>query len=163
MRPAAASSQGRPPPTPGTTRFRPNVPRCAWPNSLFAERTNDLWDLQQRVLRVLLGADWQFDLLRGAIVAAHELTPADLLQLSAPRVARRCLAEGGATSHVAILTRGTGLPCQVALGAQVLDLPQGQAVVLAAPQGRLERTPDAQRIEQVRLQRHAQQQRRAPQ
>lgn len=60
---------------------------------LFAERTNDLWDLQQGVLRVLLGEDWQFDLPRGAIVAAHELTPSDLLQLSAQQVAGLCLAE----------------------------------------------------------------------
>jgi hypothetical protein len=53
----------------------------------------------------------------GAIVAAHELTPSDLLQLSAQGVAGFCMAEGGATSHVAILARGKGLPCVVALGA----------------------------------------------
>ena len=77
----------------------------------------------------------------GAIVAAHELTPSDLLQLSQQGVAGLCMAEGGATSHVAILARGKGLPCMVALGSTLLDQQQGQPVVLDADGGRLELTP----------------------
>ena len=88
---------------------------------LLAERANDLRDLKQRVLRALLGEAWQYQVPAGAIVAAHELTPSDLLQLSAQGVAGLCMAEGGATSHVAILARGKGLPCIVALGAQLLE------------------------------------------
>jgi phosphotransferase system HPr (HPr) family protein len=88
---------------------------------LLAERANDLRDLKQRVLRALLGETWHYDVPAGAIVAAHELTPSDLLQLSAQGVAGLCMVEGGATSHVAILARGKGLPCLVALGATLLD------------------------------------------
>ncbi|MBT2373735.1 phosphoenolpyruvate--protein phosphotransferase [Pseudomonas fluorescens] len=116
---------------------------------LFAERANDLRDLQQRVLRALLGEAWHFELPAGAIVAAHELTPSDLLQLSAQNAAGICMAEGGATSHVAILARGKGLPCVVALGSEVLDVPPGQRVVLDAVNGRLELTPDDARHAQV--------------
>jgi phosphocarrier protein len=116
---------------------------------LFAERSNDLRDLQQRVLRVLLGKAWHVELPAGAIVSAHELTPSDLLQLSAQQVAGICMAEGGATSHVAILARGKGLPCVVALGAQVLDVPQGQRVVLDAANGRLELAPSEARHAEV--------------
>ncbi|WP_347927924.1 phosphoenolpyruvate--protein phosphotransferase [Pseudomonas helvetica] len=118
-------------------------------NPLLAERANDLRDLRQRVLRALLGQDWHYDVPAGAIVAAHELTPSDLLQLSQQGVAGLCMAEGGATSHVAILARGKGLPCLVALSASLLHLPQGQSVVLDADGGRLELTPDSQRLEQV--------------
>ncbi|MGY2964285.1 phosphoenolpyruvate-protein phosphotransferase [Pseudomonas sp. TE36184] len=116
---------------------------------LLAERSNDLRDLQQRVLRVLLGEAWHVELPAGAIVSAHELTPSDLLQLSAQHAAGLCMAEGGATSHVAILARGKGLPCVVALGAEVLDVPQGQRVVLDAANGRLELTPSAARHAEV--------------
>ncbi|WP_455825521.1 phosphoenolpyruvate--protein phosphotransferase [Pseudomonas graminis] len=116
---------------------------------LFAERSNDLRDLQQRVLRALLGEAWHVELPAGAIVSAHELTPSDLLQLSAQQVAGICMAEGGATSHVAILARGKGLPCVVALGADVLDVPQGQRVVLDASNGRLELTPSEARHAEV--------------
>lgn len=130
---------------------------------LFAERANDLRDLQQRVLRALLGEAWSFELPAGAIVSAHELTPSDLLQLSKQHAAGICMAEGGATSHVAILARGKGLPCVVALGTELLDVPQGQRVVLDAANGRLELTPDDARHAQVHQLRDAQKLRRQQQ
>lgn len=132
-------------------------------STLLAERANDLRDLKQRVLRALLGDTWHYDVPAGAIVAAHELTPSDLLQLSQQGVAGLCMAEGGATSHVAILARGKGLPCMVALGSALLDQQQGQPVVLDADGGRLELTPGTQRLADVRQLQQQQQQRRAEQ
>ncbi len=129
-------------------------------SALLAERANDLRDLKQRVLRALLGEAWHYDVPAGAIVAAHELTPSDLLQLSAQGVAGLCMAEGGATSHVAILARGKGLPCMVALGSVLLDQPQGQSVVLDADGGRLELTPNAERLAEVQQAQIDRQQRR---
>ncbi|PTT28582.1 phosphoenolpyruvate--protein phosphotransferase [Pseudomonas sp. HMWF021] len=129
-------------------------------SALLAERANDLRDLKQRVLRALLGEAWHYDVPAGAIVAAHELTPSDLLQLSAQGVAGLCMAEGGATSHVAILARGKGLPCLVALGAALLDQPQGQSVVLDADGGRLELTPNSERLAEVQQAQIDRQQRR---
>lgn len=129
-------------------------------SALLAERANDLRDLKQRVLRALLGEAWHYDVPAGAIVAAHELTPSDLLQLSAQGVAGLCMAEGGATSHVAILARGKGLPCMVALGSALLDQPQGQSVVLDADGGRLELTPSAERLAEVQQMQIDRQQRR---
>ncbi|MCP1512656.1 phosphoenolpyruvate--protein phosphotransferase [Pseudomonas rhodesiae] len=130
---------------------------------LFAERANDLRDLQQRVLRALLGEAWHVELPAGSIVSAHELTPSDLLQLSAQQAVGICMAAGGATSHVAILARAKGLPCVVALGADVLDVPQGQRVVLDAANGRLELAPSEARHAQVHQIRDAQQLRRQQQ
>ncbi|MDD0971469.1 MULTISPECIES: phosphoenolpyruvate--protein phosphotransferase [Pseudomonas] len=127
---------------------------------LLAERANDLRDLKQRVLRALLGEAWHYEVPAGAIVAAHELTPSDLLQLSAQGVAGLCMAEGGATSHVAILARGKGLPCMVALGSALLDQMQGQSVVLDADGGRLELAPNAERLAEVQQAQIDRQQRR---
>ena len=128
---------------------------------LLAERANDLRDLKQRVLRALLGEAWHYEVPAGAIVAAHELTPSDLLQLSQQGVAGLCMAEGGATSHVAILARGKGLPCLVALGSALLDQEQGQAVVLDADGGRLELVPTTERLAEVHQAQLDHQQRRA--
>ncbi|QZD72257.1 phosphoenolpyruvate--protein phosphotransferase [Pseudomonas sp. 3-2] len=127
---------------------------------LLAERANDLRDLRQRVLRALLGEAWHYDVPVGAIVAAHELTPSDLLQLSAQGVAGLCMAEGGATSHVAILAQGKGLPCVVALGSALLDQAQGLSVVLDADGSRLELTPNAERLAEVQQAQIDRQQRR---
>ncbi|PAV72597.1 hypothetical protein WR25_12973 [Diploscapter pachys] len=65
------------------------------------------------------------------------------------------MAAGGATSHVAILARARGLPCLVAVGEALLELPAGTPLVLDADQGRLETEADAQRLAEV--QRHVQQ------
>ncbi|MCU7247619.1 phosphoenolpyruvate--protein phosphotransferase [Pseudomonas koreensis] len=132
-------------------------------SALLAERANDLRDLRQRVLRALLGEAWHYEVPTGAIVAAHELTPSDLLQLSAQGVAGLCMAEGGATSHVAILARGKGLPCLVAVGSTLLDQAQGLAVVLDADGGRLELKPAAERLADVRQIQLERQQRREAQ
>ncbi|WP_338526107.1 phosphoenolpyruvate--protein phosphotransferase [Pseudomonas batumici] len=129
-------------------------------NPLLAERANDLRDLRQQVLRALLGEAAQHDLPPGAIVAAHELTPSDLLQLSQQQVAGLCMAAGGATSHVAILARSKGLPCLVALGAGLLEIAPGQVVVLDADHGCLELSPDEARREGVALTHWQQQLRR---
>ncbi|MEB0047373.1 MULTISPECIES: phosphoenolpyruvate--protein phosphotransferase [unclassified Pseudomonas] len=132
-------------------------------SALLAERANDLRDLKQRVLRALLGEAWHYSVPAGAIVVAHELTPSDLLQLSQQGVAGMCMAAGGATSHVAILARGKGLPCMVALGSALLALPPGQVVVLDADGGRLELTPTAERLAEVSQAQLKHQQRRAQQ
>lgn len=76
--------------------------------------------------------------------------------MSEQNAAGLCMAEGGATSHVAILAWGKGLPCVVALGSEVLDVPQGQRVVLDAANGRLELMPDDARHAEVHQIRDAQ-------
>lgn len=123
-------------------------------NALLAERANDLRDLRQRVLRELLGEDRPLDIPPHAIVIAQELTPSDLMLLSERNIAGVCMAEGGATSHVAILARGKGLPLLVALGPSLLLATQalaGQTVVLDADNGQLELTPDSARLQQVAM------------
>ncbi|MDF0730430.1 phosphoenolpyruvate--protein phosphotransferase [Pseudomonas entomophila] len=121
-------------------------------NPLLAERANDLHDLQQRVLRALLGEARQLQLPPSAIVVAHELTPSDLLLLAQHDIAGLCMAAGGATSHVAILARARGLPCLVAVGDALLALPLGTPLVLDAEQGRLETQADAARLLEVEQQ-----------
>ncbi|KAI1691321.1 PEP-utilizing enzyme, mobile domain-containing protein [Ditylenchus destructor] len=114
---------------------------------LFAERANDLRDLQQRVLRALS--------VKPGISNCRRI---DLRNTPSP-----LHGEGGATSHVAILARGKGLPCVVALGAEVLDVPQGQRVVLDAVNGRLELEPTEARHAEVHQIRDAQKLRRQQQ
>jgi phosphocarrier protein len=118
-------------------------------NPLLAERANDLRDLRQRVLLTLLGDARNIDVPAGAIVIARELTPSDLLMLVQRGVGGICMAEGGATSHVAILARSKGLPYLVALGSALLDVASDQDVVLDADNGRLELKPDAARLQDI--------------
>lgn len=116
-----------------------------------AERGADLLDIERQVLRVLGGArpDATIELPGRAIVLAAELLPSQLLSLDAARLAGVCMAEGGATSHVAILAAAMGLPMLVAAGPAVLAIAAGTPLVLDAEQGQLLVAPPA--AEQARI------------
>jgi multiphosphoryl transfer protein len=102
-----------------------------------AERRADLLDIERQVLRALLGAPINSDahLPDRAIVLAAELLPSQLLSLDSARLAGICTAEGGATSHLAILAASMGLPALVAAGSSVLAIAADTPLVLDAEAG----------------------------
>jgi phosphoenolpyruvate-protein phosphotransferase len=85
-----------------------------------------------------------------AIVLATELLPSQLLTLDTGRLAGLCMAEGGATSHVAILAAAMGLPMLVAAGPAVLAITAGTPLVLDAEAGQLVVDPPAAEFEAAR-------------
>jgi phosphocarrier protein FPr/phosphocarrier protein len=116
------------------------------------ERVDDLLDLESQVLLALEGAATSAapPLPAQAIVIARELLPSQLAALEGARVAGICTAAGGATSHASILAAAMGIPALVALGSEVLALPDGAALVLDAERGFLEVAPGAARLAQAR-------------
>jgi multiphosphoryl transfer protein len=116
------------------------------------ERADDLLDLESEVLLALKGgiAPGAPELAPESIVIARELLPSQLVALDATRLAGICLAGGGATSHVAIIAAAMGIPALVALGPEVLALPDGAELVLDAERGVLETEPGAPRLAAAR-------------
>jgi len=117
-----------------------------------AERAADLRDLETQLLVELGGGDTGAApaLPPQAVVLAHELLPSQLAALEGARPAGIAMAAGGATSHVAILAAALDIPMLVALGAAVLSVAPGTAVVLDAVRGVLEIDPGAARLAAVR-------------
>lgn len=109
------------------------------------ERRADLQDLEQQVLAALAGVapDGAPRLPPGAVLVTNELLPSQLIALEAARLGAICTAEGGATSHVAILAASLGVPMLVAAGSGVLGLAEGTPLVVDAEAGRLYVAPDA--------------------
>ncbi|MDO5290565.1 MAG: phosphoenolpyruvate--protein phosphotransferase [Pseudomonadota bacterium] len=108
---------------------------------LLAARAADLRDVGLRVLRKLAphlplpsAALQEGDNL---VIAAADLTPSDTAALDLRRVAGLCTAQGGPSSHTAIIARTLGLPALVAAGSALLDLPDGETVVVDGDGGRL--------------------------
>ena len=108
-------------------------------------RVADLRDLERQVLRVLAGES--LDAVRrlpaDAIVLADELLPSQLAALEGSQLAGICMAAGGATSHVALLAMARGIPVLVGMGARLLEIPEGAALLLDAERGRLQVDPPA--------------------
>lgn len=107
-------------------------------------RAADIRDVGQRVLRVLTGkAEGDLGALTApAIVVARDLTPSDTVRLDKKLVLGFCTAEGGPTSHTAILAKALGLPAVVGLGADLLTVPAGALLLLDGVRGELVVDPD---------------------
>ncbi len=114
-------------------------------------RAADVRDVASRVLRILLG---QPDLGAGptcpSIIVARDLTPSDTVLLDKTCVLGFCTAEGGPTSHTAILARALGLPAVVGAGAGVLAVAPGATVALDGTAGHLLLEPDAATLGSLR-------------
>jgi phosphoenolpyruvate-protein phosphotransferase len=129
-------------------------------NALLAERAADLADVGQRVLKLILGVqDQAMELPEGAILIAEQLTPSQTAGLDTRKVLGFATVGGGATSHVAILARASGLPAICGLPVQVLGLANGTQVLLNADKGELHLDPDLAAIEQLQANRQRQQKR----
>jgi len=107
-------------------------------------RAADVRDVATRVLRILLGVAESptAGLTVPSIILARDLTPSDTVMLDKSLVLGFCTAEGGATSHTAILARGLGLPAVVGTGPDVLEIPDGATLVLDGSEGTLLVDPD---------------------
>src|SRR5713101_8200497 len=84
----------------------------------------------------------------GVLVAAT-LGPADVAEL-ATHAKGVALAGGGVTAHAAIVARSLGMPMVVGLGAEALDVEDGEEVVLDGDAGVLIRRPDPGRVAAAR-------------
>ena len=119
------------------------------PDELLAARAADVRGLGRRAARLLAGGPAQLAPLRPAIVIARDLGPADMaeLDLVGGRIRGFALAEGGATSHAAIMARALGLPLVVGLGDAILTAADGELVALDGDAGSAVLDPGEERLE----------------
>jgi phosphocarrier protein FPr/phosphocarrier protein len=116
----------------------------------FAERIDDLRDLEGRVLAVLNGAPVAVEAPAGAILVAEELLPSQLMALAGSGIAGITTAGGGPTSHVAIIAAGLGLPMLAALGHDVMRIADGTTLLLDGSTATLVIDPPAERLDRMR-------------
>lgn len=88
-----------------------------------AERVRDVQDVRDRIVAELLGITPPGvpDLEAPSVLVARDLAPADTAGLDPAKVLALVTAEGGPTSHTAILARSLGIPAVVAVRG-VLEL-----------------------------------------
>ena len=111
---------------------------------LLAGRAADLRDVGRRVMHLLLGHTEQpHDFPPACIIVADELTPSEIAGLDRERVRGICSTMGSATSHVAILARGLGIPAVAAVDPRALEIAEGTPVILDGDHGTLKPNPTA--------------------
>ena len=119
----------------------------ALPNPTLSARAADIRDVGRRVLRHLLGHPAGSLQLNGpSVIIAADLSPSQTAALDKDKVLAFCTAQGGPTSHTAILAKALGLPAVVALGSDILSVTAGAYLLVNGIQGEVIIDPDEQAL-----------------
>jgi phosphotransferase system enzyme I (PtsI) len=110
----------------------------------FASRAADLRDVEERLLRALVGERTEAlaRLRRGVVVAAHDLSPSQTALLDRRRTLGFLTDVGGPTSHTAIIARGIGMPAVVGLGDVTSKIRDGELIIVDGNKGLVIADPD---------------------
>lgn len=126
-------------------------------NSNFAERANDIFDIEKRLLRNLLGRRREeiSKLTSPVLVLAHNLTPSETANLDRQFVRGFVTEIGGAGSHTAIVAEGMAIPAVVGTGPFLTDVSGGELVIIDGDQGLVILHPDEETLARYRVEAEA--------
>lgn len=116
-----------------------------------SERALDIFDLEKRLLRKLLGESREElqNLTEPVIILAHDLTPGETATLNTKYVLGFATEVGGHTSHTAILAGALEIPAIVGMGRCLAGISGGETVILDGDHGRVIIDPDSDSLTKV--------------
>jgi len=117
-----------------------------------AEWANDIFDIERRLLRNLLGRRREelSHLTSSAIILAHNLTPSETASLDRRFTLGFVTEVGGPGGHTAIVAKALEIPAVVGTGKYLMDVSGGDLVIVDGDQGRVILQPDEETIAHYR-------------
>jgi phosphotransferase system enzyme I (PtsI) len=114
----------------------------------WAERANDIFDIEKRVLRNLLGRRREAisRLTSAVLILAHNLTPSETANLDRRYVKGFVTEVGGPSSHTAIVAEGMAIPAVVGTGPFLSEVSGGDLVIIDGDKGLVILHPDEETI-----------------
>jgi phosphotransferase system enzyme I (PtsI) len=108
------------------------------------ERASDVDIVGERILRQMAGVAQEPlpDLDGKVIVIAHDLSPADVLQIDKNKVIGFVTDLGGKTSHTAILARALEIPAVIGLETATATITSGDRLIIDGADGTVVLAPD---------------------
>ena len=122
------------------------------PNRYMSERVADVYDVEKRLLRNLIGAKRESlgTLTEPTIIIGHDLTPSQTASLDRSKILAFATDSGGRTSHTAIVARAMGIPAVVGLKNITADVSGGDIVIVDGNRGLVIINPDEASISRFR-------------
>jgi phosphotransferase system enzyme I (PtsI) len=120
------------------------------PDPYLRERVRDLYDIEKRVLRHILGRAREdiTKLTEPVVIVAHDITPSQAVTLDRTHILGIAVNVGGQTSHMAIIARMLDIPAVVALNDVTSDVSGGETIVVDGTHGIVVANPDPETIRQ---------------
>ncbi|HOI18218.1 MAG TPA: phosphoenolpyruvate--protein phosphotransferase, partial [Geobacteraceae bacterium] len=108
------------------------------------ERSSDVETVVERILRNMLGKRHELlpETEGRVIIVAHDLSPADILQIDKEKVIGFVTDLGGRTSHTAIVSRSLEIPAVVGLERITGEVSDGDPIIVDGAKGLVILHPD---------------------
>ena len=118
-----------------------------------AARVGDIYDIEKRLLRNLLGEKREElkNLTKEVVVVAHDLSPSQIASLDTTKVRGFVTDLGSRNSHAAIVARALGIPAVVGLETATVDIFGGDRVIIDGNRGDVIVRPDEETIKEYQL------------
>ncbi len=127
----------------------------AFEDAYLRERKTDVVQVVERVLKALIGRSGHVPPAArhgvNMILVAHDVSPADLIQLKPHQFSAILTDLGGATSHTAIVARGLNTPCVVGLHHARELLRENDLLIVDGAQGVIIVNPDRHILAEYKL------------
>lgn len=122
-------------------------------NSYLAERAADIFDLEKRILRFLLGESREelSQVTEPVIVLANNLTPSETASMNPKFVLGFATEVGGHTSHTAILAGALEIPAVVGIGDFLSDVSGGEIIMIDGNRGEVIIDPDETTLQRYQV------------
>lgn len=116
----------------------------------FQTKVNDVWDLDRRLLRHLIGEHRsRLDTVdHQAVVVAPDLTPTQTVSFDRNRIVAFVTDAGGKTSHTAILARALDIPAVVGVERLVEEADDGETIIVDGDRGVVILNPDKETLDE---------------
>jgi phosphotransferase system enzyme I (PtsI) len=114
-----------------------------------AERAADIFDIEKRLLRILLGLrrEGLAHLTSPVLVLAHSLTPSEAANLDRHFVRGFVTETGGPGSHTAIVAEALEIPAVLGTGPFLTDVSGGDKVIIDGDKGLVILHPDEETLD----------------
>ncbi len=116
------------------------------------DRRTDIDSIGERLMRNLMGQTQQSlsDIDRKAIVVAHDLSPADTMQMNRDKIIGFVTDVGGRTSHTAILARSMGIPAVIGMETISTIASRGTRIIIDGSSGVVILNPSEETLQAYR-------------
>ncbi len=132
----------------GKGRFRSGAAFGAIDDPYIRERMQDVRVVADKVQAKLIGRESDLASISGrAIIMAHDLTPADTVELQVDKIMGFATVRGGKTSHTGIMARSLGIPALVGTDKLEDFVRDGDLVILDGLSGKVVVNPTETELE----------------